>query len=134
MNLVAKEYVVSQNPDDPGVLLLSQFAGAADELKVGALLINPYNADEVAEQIHRALIMPLEERKERYQSMIEVLKHEDIFLWTKRFLFCLNTINRKMAVSGPKNDFINRVMKQPGKIRHYLPSLSELIRNLSLTA
>ena len=86
MNLVAKEYVASQNPDDPGVLLLSQFAGAARELDVGALMINPYNAGDMAVQMHRALTMPLEERKRRYQAMITVLKRADIFLWTKRFL------------------------------------------------
>ena len=86
MNLVAKEYVASQNPDDPGVLLLSRFAGASHELGCGALLINPYNAEETAAQMHRALSMAIEERRERYEAMIAVLKKNDIFLWSKRFL------------------------------------------------
>jgi trehalose 6-phosphate synthase len=95
MNLVAKEYVASQDPGDPGVLLLSRFAGAAHELGCGAILINPYNTEETALQMHRALCMPLEERKERYDTMIAVLKHNDIFLWYKRFLDHLTHANEK---------------------------------------
>ena len=116
MNLIAKEYVVSQNPDDPGVLLLSQFAGAADEPKVGALLINPYNADETAEQIHRALSMLLEERKQRYEAMIAVLKREGIFLWTWRFLFCLNDRSGRTDIrTHVGNDFSDHVTRHLGK-------------------
>jgi trehalose 6-phosphate synthase len=70
MNLVAKEYVASQSSADPGVLILSRFAGAADELKE-ALIVNPYDADEVAEAIDQALTMELGERKERWQALRE---------------------------------------------------------------
>src|ERR1700684_1025897 len=64
MNLVAKEYLAAQNPDDPGVLVLSQFAGAAKELD-GALIVNPHETDAVAGALQRALGMPLEARRER---------------------------------------------------------------------
>jgi trehalose 6-phosphate synthase len=72
MNLVAKEYVASQNPDDPGVLILSRFAGAAHECKA-ALLVNPYDPDSVAAAIGQALSMPLAERRERHDALFQVL-------------------------------------------------------------
>ena len=62
MNLVAKEYVAAQNPDDPGVLVLSQFAGAAEEMK-GALMVNPHDIVGMSEALGRALSMPLAERQ-----------------------------------------------------------------------
>ena len=67
MNLVAKEYVAAQNPFDPGVLVLSSFAGAAKELDA-ALLVNPHDIDGMARQIANALAMSLEERRERWQQ------------------------------------------------------------------
>ena len=75
MNLVAKEYIAAQNPDDPGVLVLSQFAGAAKELD-GALIVNPHETDAVAAALKRALEMPLEERRERHAPMLEHLHGE----------------------------------------------------------
>ena len=88
MNLVAKEYVASQNPDDPGVLILSRFAGAAHECKA-ALLVNPYDADSVAAAIGQALSMPLADRRERHDSLFRVLSHNDIQHWGDRFLTAL---------------------------------------------
>ena len=88
MNLVAKEFVASQDPDNPGALVLSTMAGAAKEL-TDALLINPYDIDSVAESIHKALTMPLGERKERHQGMIEVLRKNDITAWRTRFVDAL---------------------------------------------
>ncbi len=85
MNLVAKEYVAAQNPDNPGVLVLSRFAGAAQELDV-AVLVNPYDAEAVAHAISRALAMSLEERKERFSSMMAFLKTNDVNHWCDRFL------------------------------------------------
>lgn len=70
MNLVAKEYVAAQSSADPGVLILSRFAGAAEELRE-ALIVNPFDADEVAEAINQALTMELGERKERWQALRE---------------------------------------------------------------
>jgi trehalose 6-phosphate synthase len=96
MNLVAKEYVASQNPDDPGVLILSRFAGASQECKA-ALLVNPYDPDSVAGAIGQALSMPLAERRERHDSLFRVLSHNDIQHWADRFLTALE---RKPTDSG----------------------------------
>jgi trehalose 6-phosphate synthase len=67
MNLVAKEYIAAQDPSDPGVLILSRFAGAAEEL-TESLIVNPFDADEIADAIHEGLTMPLEERRRRYRA------------------------------------------------------------------
>jgi trehalose 6-phosphate synthase len=85
MNLVAKEYVAAQDPEDPGVLVLSTLAGAAEELS-GALLVNPRDASRVAEAIHRALAMPLDERRSRHAAMLEVMRRNDIHAWHARFV------------------------------------------------
>ncbi len=70
MNLVAKEYVAAQNPENPGVLILSRFAGAAEEM-TEALIVNPYDSDEIAEAMHIGLSMDLEERRERWHALHE---------------------------------------------------------------
>jgi trehalose 6-phosphate synthase len=88
MNLVAKEYVAAQDPADPGVLVLSTMAGAADEL-ADAVLVNPHDIDAVAAGIDRALRMPLEERRARHAAMIEVLRRNDIGAWRERFVDAL---------------------------------------------
>jgi trehalose 6-phosphate synthase len=88
MNLVAKEYVASQNPDDPGVLILSRFAGAAQECK-DALLVNPYDPDSVAAAIGQALSMPLAERRRRHHAMFRILSRNDIQHWAGSFLAAL---------------------------------------------
>lgn len=91
MNLVAKEYVASQPVDDPGVLVLSEFAGAADEMCDGALMVNPYDVQGMADALNRALNMPLEERKLRYEHMMGVLKKNDLTSWRDRFLADLHS-------------------------------------------
>jgi len=73
MNLVAHEYVAAQDPGDPGVLILSRFAGVASYFE-DALIINPYDPDEIAEAMHEALVMPLDERKQRYGRLFEQLR------------------------------------------------------------
>ena len=88
MNLVAKEYVAAQDPDDPGVLILSRFAGSAAECS-GALLVNPYDPDSVAGAIARALDMPLAERRERHQATFAALLRNPISRWSTRFLHSL---------------------------------------------
>src|SRR4051794_28583674 len=93
MNLVAKEYITAQDPEDPGVLILSRFAGAAHECKE-ALLVNPYDTEAVAAAISRALAMPLEERRERHHAMYEVLLRNDINQWAERFLAMLSRPRR----------------------------------------
>ena len=88
MNLVAKEYVASQNPDDPGVLVLSLLAGAADEMKQ-ALLVNPHDLDGVADAIATAANMPRGERIERWQAMMQHLQEHDIHRWRRDYLLAL---------------------------------------------
>jgi trehalose 6-phosphate synthase len=90
MNLVAKEYVAAQDPEDPGVLVLSRFAGAAYEL-TEALLVNPLDADAVAEALHRALAMPLPERQERWQSMMHWVSTNTAAAWQETFLRLLQS-------------------------------------------
>lgn len=89
MNLVAKEYVASQNADDPGVLVLSTLCGAAIELADGAVLINPYDKEGVAEGLKTAIDMPLGERRERQRQMFETLQRNDIYTWCRRFIEAL---------------------------------------------
>ncbi len=88
MNLVAKEYVAAQNEQDPGVLILSQFAGAAEELEE-ALIINPYNIDDMANAMQAALKMPLRERKQRHGALLERIKEHDVRSWQNSFLDAL---------------------------------------------
>lgn len=88
MNLVAKEYVAAQDPDNPGVLVLSRFAGAAREMGE-ALLVNPYDTAEVAESLQRALHMPLAERKERHAAMLRHLRNYDITRWREDYVAAL---------------------------------------------
>jgi trehalose 6-phosphate synthase len=88
MNLVAKEYVAAQDPENPGVLVLSDFAGAAFQLDCdgkGALLVNPHSPDALANAIGKALDMPLEERKSRYRAMIATVREDNVRNWTTRF-------------------------------------------------
>jgi trehalose 6-phosphate synthase len=88
MNLVAKEFVASQDGVDPGMLVLSKFAGAARELD-SAILVNPYDVDGVADAIAMAVAMPLEERQERWHAMMQRLQSHDITAWRRSFLDAL---------------------------------------------
>ena len=85
MNLVAKEYVAAQDPDDPGVLVLSRFAGAAERM-TAAVIVNPYDVDEVAEAVRRAADMPLDERRARHAELIEGLHAADADGWRRGFV------------------------------------------------
>jgi trehalose 6-phosphate synthase len=84
MNLVAKEYVAAQDPEEPGVLILSEFAGSAREL-TAALLINPYDEVGMARAMDRALTMSNEERRERHAEMIRVMRENSLERWRDRF-------------------------------------------------
>jgi trehalose 6-phosphate synthase len=88
MNLVAKEYIAAQDPADPGVLVLSQFAGAALQLDA-ALLVNPYDAEAVAEALYRALAMSREERCQRHRALVASVIDEDITQWRQRYVAAL---------------------------------------------
>ena len=88
MNLVAKEYVAAQPPEDPGVLVLSKFAGAASELE-GAIIVNPQDVEDLVEAFVAALEMPLEERRARWQAMFDHLSRNDISAWRNAFVHAL---------------------------------------------
>jgi len=88
MNLVAKEYVAAQDPDDPGVLILSRFAGAARQMP-DALLVNPNSPEEVADALKRALAMERPERIRRWQSLFECVEREDVVGWRDAFVKAL---------------------------------------------
>lgn len=88
MNLVAKEFIAAQDPKDPGVLVLSVFAGASYELKQ-ALIVNPHDLDGVADAIAMASNMPLPERLERWHCMLQQLQENDIGIWRARYLQAL---------------------------------------------
>jgi trehalose 6-phosphate synthase len=91
MNLVAKEYIAAQDPDDPGVLILSRFAGAAEELR-SALIVNPYDIGATADVIRAALEMNLDERRERYTALIATIEKNDITAWCRSFLAALENL------------------------------------------
>lgn len=85
MNLVAKEYVAAQAPHDPGVLVLSEFAGAARELEA-ALIVNPHDISATSQALAKALRMPLDERRERWMTMMRTLKASSIHFWFANFM------------------------------------------------
>ncbi len=97
MNLVAKEYVAAQDPNEPGVLILSQFAGAADELDGGALMVDPRNIPQVAGALQQALTMPRHERIRRWQTMIAIVRANDATHWSSRFIQMLMSTKRNPA-------------------------------------
>jgi trehalose 6-phosphate synthase len=106
MNLVAKEYVAAQDPADPGVLILSRFAGAARQMK-DALIVNPYSREELADAIGLAIAMPLDERRHRWDSLMAGVIRDDVTAWRENFLAALRAsrqtpdAERPMRVAAP---------------------------------
>jgi trehalose 6-phosphate synthase len=98
MNLVAKEYVASQDPADPGALVLSQFAGAADQLP-GALVVNPFDLSQMSEALERALSMPLAERQARHTDMMAPLRENNLSVWRDSFLSDLRSVATATSVT-----------------------------------
>ena len=83
MNLIAKEFVASQT-GDPGVLVLSRFAGAAEELS-DAIIVNPFDIEGMARALHDALEMPIEERRSRWERMNDVVQSRTATWWSEKF-------------------------------------------------
>ncbi|SLN12465.1 Alpha,alpha-trehalose-phosphate synthase [UDP-forming] [Roseivivax jejudonensis] len=100
MNLVAKEYVAAQDPDDPGVLILSRFAGAAEDM-TDAILVNPYDITEMADAISTALAMPRDERRARHEACLAAVRDSDVAVWADRFVACLRACPPTLMVGGP---------------------------------
>jgi trehalose 6-phosphate synthase len=101
MNLVAKEYIAAQNPEDPGVLVLSRFAGAAHQMGE-ALIVNPYDTHEVAEAIRTALAMPQSERVRRFERLYATIAASDIGWWTSRYLAALTGAEAADKLAPPE--------------------------------
>ncbi|MFN4040576.1 MAG: trehalose-6-phosphate synthase [Brevundimonas sp.] len=93
MNLVAKEYVAAQNPEDPGVLILSRFAGAAEQMGE-ALLVNPFSREELSDAIKNALTMPLAERIRKWEALMKVVRDTDVSIWRDDFVQALMSAPR----------------------------------------
>ena len=101
MNLVAKEFVAAQNPADPGVLVLSRFAGAARQLDA-ALLVNPHDSDAMADAMDEALRMGLSERQARWRSLWEAIEHRSPVVWGRSFVASLlRAANSSVRVAAP---------------------------------
>ncbi|MGE0120718.1 MAG: alpha,alpha-trehalose-phosphate synthase (UDP-forming) [Dongiaceae bacterium] len=98
MNLVAKEYVAAQDGNDPGVLVLSRFAGAARELDA-ALIVNPFDVEAIAEAMHCGLIMPIEERRARWSHMMDVLRENTVARWREDYLRALQGGSQTLAAA-----------------------------------
>jgi trehalose 6-phosphate synthase len=96
MNLVAKEYVAAQNPEEPGVLVLSRFAGAARQMSQ-ALIVNPYSREELADALRRALAMERRERRRRWEELMHGLRRSDIKAWRDDFVSSLEASRREAA-------------------------------------
>ena len=96
MNLVAKEYVAAQDPQNPGVLVLSRFAGAVEEMSE-AVIVNPYSIDELAEGLRQAIQMPLDERIDRWKALNRKVTTNTASHWSRQFLDRLTTIRAPAA-------------------------------------
>jgi trehalose 6-phosphate synthase len=88
MNLVAKEFVAAQDPRNPGALILSEFAGAAAQMKT-ALIVNPMSREDVAEAIRRALTMPKKERTARWEDLMGGIRSTSVTTWRDEFVSAL---------------------------------------------
>ena len=89
MNLVAKEFVAAQDEANPGVLVLSRFAGAAQQMH-DALIVNPFSQEDVSDAVKRALAMPLEERRRRWRALMDGVERDDVNAWRDSFVAALH--------------------------------------------
>jgi trehalose 6-phosphate synthase len=113
MNLVAKEYVAAQDADDPGVLILSRFAGSAAELRE-ALLVNPYDPESVGRALALALQMPVIERRQRHAGLYKMLLKNDIETWGDRFLASLTGKSAFATIDQTRPKGTSKPMPRPG--------------------
>jgi trehalose 6-phosphate synthase len=120
MNLVAKEYVAAQDAEDPGVLILSQFAGAAEEMGE-ALIVNPYNIEECADVIRTALEMSLDERRGRHEALMAAVRRWDVTNWCQSFLARLERVRwtediERTHPAGPLHAALAKLGESPEPI------------------
>ena len=121
MNLVAKEYIAAQDEEDPGVLILSRFAGAAAECNA-ALLVNPHDPEAVGSAIERALTMTYEERRQRHDALFQVISENDIHIWGERFLAALAGPAAPAAPSAERPELVGPRLVVGGGVRRGLAS------------
>jgi trehalose 6-phosphate synthase len=118
MNLVAKEYVAAQDPADPGVLILSRFAGAARQMKA-ALIVNPYSREELADAIGIALAMPLAERQRRWEALMAGVVRDDVAVWRENFVAALRASRQAPDAERPRRvlaPFGGRLIAEPSRL------------------
>ena len=125
MNLVAKEYVAAQDPLDPGVLILSKFAGAAEQMRE-AILVNPYDLSDMVDGLSAALAMPLDERRSRHAALAAGVREHNSVAWSGSFLRALKRAGRRRRGRAPSEpprnigealDKLKKVLKpSPGAI------------------
>ena len=121
MNLVAKEYVAAQDPDDPGVLILSRFAGAAEAMR-DAVLVNPHDVGQMAAALDQALTMPLDERRRRHAALLDVVRTQDVHRWRNDFLAALDEAGKPAPITASPS-----VSRQPGGVAKSASPLSSPI-------
>mgnify|MGYP001438205157 CR=1 FL=1 len=124
MNLVAKEFVAAQDPEKPGVLVLSRFAGAAEQMRE-ALIVNPYSAEGVAEAMQSALRMPLDERKDRWRRMFERMRANDAHQWAETVL---DVLVRSRQPVNPLRLAAPKAGKAPGEAAAKRPAAASTSR------
>ena len=113
MNLVAKEYVAAQDPEDPGVLILSRFAGAARQM-TDAVIVNPYSREEVSEALKLALTMGLDERIRRWKSLMEGIRESDVKVWRDSFVDALKAAQEpRLPLFAPPQRTSERAPAKP---------------------
>ena len=125
MNLVAKEFVAAQDPRDPGVLVLSRFAGASHQLS-SSILVNPHDPDELAEALDQALVMPLPERQERWRASWQAIEAATPAGWGRNFLAAL----QRASSTSPKiivEPIVSSVVSQPLPVAAVQPPSSALL-------
>lgn len=103
MNLVAKEYVAAQDPENPGVLILSRFAGAAEQM-TEALLVNPHSAEEISDALRQATTMPLAERIRRWRKLMQGVQENDVMWWLERFTGALSESRDRLPASATEDE------------------------------
>jgi trehalose 6-phosphate synthase len=105
MNLVAKEYVAAQDPEDPGVLILSRFAGAARQMS-NALIVNPNSPEEISDALSRALAMDLPERKRRWEPLFDNVRRKDVTAWRDDFVGALTASLEEIEPAPPPQSLL----------------------------
>lgn len=123
MNLVAKEYVAAQDEVDPGVLILSRFAGAAEDLQE-ALIVNPYDIEEVAHAMRRAIDMTQQERVERHQALMDRIHQNTACNWMLSFLRALSSCREQHVADVDARNVQRRNTSQRRRSLVSYPGLS----------